>query len=104
MEFSGELFPVQWQWFFGPALPLAICTCSRCAGRPGTDLAYPDQLHVFSGSIVGLLLLWTMRAEIQPGFVWHLSGMVTLTLMFGWSLALLAGSVALLGTVLFGLN
>ena len=30
--------------------------------------------------------------------------MVTLTLMFGWSLAIVAGSLALLGTTLVGLN
>ena len=43
------------------------------------------------GAIVCVLLLWSMRTEVQPGFSWHLSGMVALTLMFGWSLAVIAG-------------
>ncbi len=102
MEFSGELFPVQWQWFFAAGYVWLLYLAVRWA--PWKRLGYPDQLNVFLGSIVGLLLLWTMRAEIQPGFVWHLSGMVTLTLMFGWSLAFLAGSAALLGIMLFGLS
>ena len=102
MEFSGELFPAQWQWLFAIAYLWLLYFAVRWA--PWKRLGYPNQLHVFLGSIVGLLLLWSMRAEIQPGFVWHLSGMVTLTLMFGWSLALLAGSTALLGTMVFGLS
>ncbi|MCP5430180.1 MAG: energy-coupling factor ABC transporter permease [Chromatiaceae bacterium] len=67
-------------------------------------LADADQLNVFLGAAVCVLLLWTLRTEIQPGFHWHLSTMVTLTLMFGWSLAVVAGSLALLGATLFGLN
>lgn len=102
MEFSGQLFPAQWQWFFGAAYLWPLYLAARWA--PWKRLGYPDQLHVFLASVVGLLLLWTMRAEVEPGFVWHLSGMVTLTLMFGWSLAIVAGSLALLGTALFGLN
>lgn len=102
MEFSGQLFPVQWLWFFGAAYVWPLYLAVRWARWK--RLGYPDQLHVFLGSVVGLLLLWTMRAEVQPGFVWHLSGMVTLTLMFGWSLAIVAGSLAALGTTFFGLN
>ena len=59
---------------------------------------------MFLGAIVCLLLLWSMRTEVQPGFIWHLSAMVTVTLMFGWSLAIVGGSLALVGTTLVGLN
>ncbi|MCB1791069.1 MAG: energy-coupling factor ABC transporter permease, partial [Gammaproteobacteria bacterium] len=34
----------------------------------------------------------------------HLCVMVTLTLMYGWSLAIIAGSLALVAVTLFGLN
>jgi uncharacterized membrane protein len=64
----------------------------------------PDQLNLFLGTVVALLLLWTLRTEVQPGFAWHLSAMVSVTLMFGWSLAVLAGSLALFGTTLVGLG
>lgn len=67
-------------------------------------LADSNQLNVFLGAIVCVLLLWTLRTEVQPGFTWHLSAMVTLTLMYGWSLAIVAGSIALVATTLFGLS
>lgn len=102
MEFSGQLFPASWLWFFAVAYAAVLYLCLRWANW--RRLAYPDQLNVFLGSVVVLLLLWTMRTEVQPGFAWHLSGLVTVTLMFGWSLAIVAGSLALFGTTLVGLN
>lgn len=69
---------------------------------PWRRLADAAQLNVFLGAIVCVLVLWTLRTEIQPGFVWHLSGMVTLTLMYGWCLATIAGSLALLAATLIG--
>jgi len=102
MEFSGQLFPAYWLWFFAAAYGLALYKALRWANWQ--RLTHADQLNVFLGAVVALLLLWSLRTEVQPGFIWHLSGMVTLTLMFGWSLAVIAGSLALLGTTLFGLN
>jgi uncharacterized membrane protein len=102
MEFSGQLFPTAWLWFFGIAYAWVLVYAARWTNW--RRLGYIDQLNVFLGAIVALSLLWSMRTDIQPGFAWHLSGMVTLTLMFGWSLAILAGSLALLGTTLVGLN
>jgi len=102
MEFSGELFPTWWLWLFAALYAWLISRALRWGGW--RRLADPDQLNVFLGGIVALSLLWTLRTEIQPGFTWHLSAMVTLTLMFGWSLAIVAGSLALLATTLLGLN
>lgn len=102
MEFSGTLFPEVWLW---SASGLCLWLLSR-ALRWGDWRRLRDdvQLNVFLGAVVCLLLLWTMRTEVQPGFAWHLSGMVTITLMYGWSLAVIAGSLALLGITLAGLN
>lgn len=102
MEFSGQLFPTAWLWFFAAAYVWALIYALRWANW--RRLRYIDQLNVFLGAVVALLVLWSMRTEVEPGFTWHLSGIVTLTLMFGWSLAIVAGSLALLGTTLFGLN
>ena len=102
MEFSGALFPTSWLWLFGLAYAWLLSRALRWADW--SRLRDSGQLNVFLGAVVGLLLLWTLRTEVQPGFTWHLSGMVTLTLMFGWSLAITAGSLALAGTTLFGLN
>lgn len=102
MEFSGELFPVSWLWLFGALYAWLMSRAVRWANW--RRLAFPDQLNVFLGAVVCLLLLWSLRTEIQPGFAWHLSAMVTLTLMFGWSLAAIGGSLALAGSTLFGNN
>jgi uncharacterized membrane protein len=102
MEFSGELFPTSWLWSFAALYAWLLSRALRWAdwGR----LADNVQLNVFLGAVVCVLLMWTLRTEIQPGFAWHLSGMVALTLMFGWSLAIIAGSLALFATTIVGLN
>jgi uncharacterized membrane protein len=58
----------------------------------------------YFGSIVVLLMVWALRADIQPGVVWHLAGMVFMTLAWGWSLALLGGVLAQAGLVLAGIH
>jgi uncharacterized membrane protein len=102
MEFSGELFPTSWLWSFAALYAWLVSRALRWAdwGR----LADNVQLNVFLGAVVCVLLMWTLRTEVQPGFAWHLSGMVALTLMFGWSLAIIAGSLALFATTIVGLN
>ena len=103
MELSGSLFHVAWLWWFGaiyiPALLLALKW-----GRWRQLLQDSSRQHLFFGSIVLLYALWHLRVEMLPGFYWHLSGMVIITLMFGWSRALVIGSLALLCIVLTGLN
>ena len=102
MEFSGTLFPATWL----AVAPLLYAWLLWRAVRwaDWKRLRDRDQQHVFLGAAVCLLMLWTLRVEVQPGFSWHLSGMVTLTLMYGWSLAIIAGSLAMVGITLFGLN
>ena len=102
MEFSGELFPTSWLWSFAALYAWLLSRALRWAdwGR----LADNAQLNVLLGAVVCVLLMWTLRTEVQPGFAWHLSGMVALTLMFGWSLAIIAGSLALFAATIVGLN
>jgi uncharacterized membrane protein len=102
MEFSGGLFPASWLWLFGGLYAWLLSRAVRWADW--SRLRQADQQHVFLGAVVCVLVLWSLRTEIQPGLTWHLSAMVTLTLMFGWSLAVVAGSLALTLATLFGLN
>jgi len=102
MEFSGTLFPSSWVWLSAVLYAWLLSRALRWADW--RRLTRPGQLNVFLGATVCVLMLWTLRTEVQPGFTWHLSAMVTLTLMFGWSLAIVAGSLALMGTTLVGLN
>jgi uncharacterized membrane protein len=94
MELSGELFTgplLLWLWaLYGGALAGAARW-----GRWGR-FRDTEQLHVLLASCVALMILWTLRAEVVPGLGFHLLGITTVTLMFGWSVALAAGSLALL--------
>jgi uncharacterized membrane protein len=102
MELAGSLFTTAWLVALGGLLLPGLWLALRWADW--RRLADREQLHVFFGACVFLMLLWSLRTEIQPGLSWHLSGMVALTLMFGWSLALLGGCLSLLGITLAGLN
>ncbi len=102
MEFSGELFPASWLWVSAALYAGLLTRVLRWADW--RRLADEARLNVFLGAVVCVLGIWTMRTEVQPGFYWHLSGMVTLTLMFGWSLAIIAGSLALFAATVAGLN
>jgi uncharacterized membrane protein len=102
MELSGSLFHSAWLVLFGAVYLVALWYALRWADW--SRLKDARQQHVWLGTIVFLFFLWNMRVEIQPGFYWHLSGMVIITLMLRWSLAILAGSLALLGVVLAGFN
>lgn len=102
MELSGSLFNTAWLVGLAAVLAPALWLALRWADWQ--RLGARDQLHVFLGACVFLMVLWSLRTEIQPGFTWHLSGMVSFTLMFGWSLAVLGGCLTLAGVTLAGLN
>jgi uncharacterized membrane protein len=81
---------------FGLALILAL----RLA--PWRKFRDPEQVHVFLGATLALLILWHMETQVQPGLSFHLLGLTAITLMFGWSLAVISASLALLGVTLNG--
>lgn len=58
--------------------------------------------HLLFGATVLLAAMWFMRAGISPGLSIHFVGMTMMTLLFGWDLAILAASIALLGMTLIG--
>lgn len=100
MELSGGLFPVSWLWIFGLSLLPVYWYALRWLDLKRLQ----QQSNAFFGSVVFLLVLWALRTELQVGLHWHVSGMVFFTLMWGWSLALVGGALALLGEVLAGLS
>lgn len=98
MELDGQLFSASFLWLSGGVYAIALFYALRMA--PWGRLRQPGQIHVFLGAVVALIILWHLRGQIQPGLSFHLLGATTITLMFGWSLALLAASLALLATSL----
>ncbi len=68
---------------------------------PWARLERSENLHVFLGSAVALLLVWSLKAGINPGLDFHLLGGTLFTLMFGWELALVGVSLVMLGFTAF---
>jgi len=93
MELLGKLFSDTFQWWIGSIYLAVIFLAIRLACW--RRLFDKEQLHVFLGSCLVLTLLWHVRAQIDPAWSYHLLGVTALTLMFGWSLGVIASSIAL---------
>ena len=94
MELDGELFSGALLWWIAGLYGMVLLYALRMA--PWSRLARKGQLHVFLGAIVALIVLWHIRAQLQPGISFHLLGVTAITLMFGWSMAIIMASLALL--------
>lgn len=62
----------------------------------------PKRSNLFLGASVALLTLWQIRTGIRPGLEFHLFGVTATTLMFGPWRGMLAGLIALTGSILGG--
>ena len=98
MELSSALLPTFLTWF-GHGLLIALLL-GILRARAWRRLRDPEQLHVFLGATVALMVLWLLRVDVLPGLSFHLLGVTSLTLMFGWSLAIVSATVALAAVTL----
>lgn len=62
--------------------------------------ADPQDRNLFFGACVSVLLLWRMKAGVEPGLSLHLLGATALTLMFRPLLAMFATAVVAAGIAL----
>jgi uncharacterized membrane protein len=93
LEIDGSLFTGELLWGLAGLFLVVLLAALRYA--PWCRLSEAGQLHVFLGAIVALIVLWHMRGQVQPGLSFHLLGVTVITLMFGWSMAIIAASLAL---------
>jgi uncharacterized membrane protein len=100
MNIPCRLLPVTWLWIAAVIYVLTLLWCVRRADWARLKESY--QLHVYLGTCVTLLVLWTIRTSILPGLEYHYLGATLLTLMFGVPLAGVGMSLVLLGGVLNG--
>lgn len=98
MTIDGTLFSSTLLWLTALVFALFLALAVRLA--PWRKLRDPEQMHVFLGTVVSLLALWHLDAQVQPGLSFHLLGVTAITLMFGWSLAVIGTALALLGVTL----
>lgn len=98
MNFPAGLFPGEMT--IGAYLPLLVVWgwCLRTA--PWRRLADSGQMNVWLGTIVVLMLMWSMKAGVKPGMNLHLLGATVFSLMFGRQLAVLGLSAVLAAVTL----
>lgn len=98
MNLPDTLLDEGWYWAAWLVwLPLFVRSVWRA---PWGRLKDAEQLHLWLGMDVALILLWSMQAGVQPGLSLHLLGATVFTLCFGPRLAfvgvsLVAAAVAL---------
>lgn len=100
MNFPDDLFPTAWSleaW-----LPVLVAWALSARRVPWRRLADSVQLHVFAGTVVVLVLLWSMQAGVQPGLNFHLVGATVMVLAFGPELAILGLTLVLLAVTFNG--
>ncbi|MEM8492152.1 MAG: energy-coupling factor ABC transporter permease [Pseudomonadota bacterium] len=57
--------------------------------------AEPSRLHLVGAGALACLLLWMMNVQLQQGLLLHFLGVTTLTLVLGWSFAVLTALMSL---------
>lgn len=102
MNFPDGLLPSSWQWL-AHFLFVAVLAWSLVAA-PWRRLRESEQLHLFLGACVALMLLWSIKTGIRPGLNFHLLGATVFTLVFGPWLAIAGLGVVLLGVTFYGLS
>ena len=102
MQLSGSLFSTGFIGVTAVAVAAVIGLAVRHA--PWRKLLDGSNSNVFFGALVGMIVLLILRTEMQEGLVFHLSAMTALTLMFGWSMAIIGGSIVLCAVILFGMG
>ncbi len=94
MTIPGEFLPL---WLAIPAAAIFLSFFGwNLIGAPWQLLKHNDLHGLFSLSTVLLAGLWWLKAGAHPGLQFHLLGLTTMVLIFGWRLALVAGSTALI--------
>lgn len=103
MNLPDHLLPPAWYWFAYALYAVVLGAAIRFA--PWRRLRDSEQLHLFLGTCVTLMLLWSfLKTGIKPGLNFHVLGATLFTLMFGPSLAIVGLSVVLLGVTYFGFS
>jgi uncharacterized membrane protein len=90
------------QWFLTLALFLLILVQAARSVRWQALRSDNALQHSFFGAAVALGFIWQLRAGIYPGLAIHIFGITAITLMLGWALAVFAGLLALVITVVTG--
>ncbi|HRH13793.1 MAG TPA: energy-coupling factor ABC transporter permease [Azonexus sp.] len=100
MNLPDTLLGEGWYWAaWAVWLPLFLRSLVKA---PWTTIRESEQLNVWLGMIVLLMLIWSLKAGVKPGLSLHLLGATVFTLSFGPHLAFVGLSLVLFGITLNG--
>lgn len=100
MNIPDTLLGEAWYWAAWVAWLLFFARSVRYA--PWRRLKDSEQLNVWLGMIVLLILVWSLKAGVKPGLALHLLGATVFTLSFGPQLAFIGLSAVMAGVTLNG--
>ncbi len=100
MNLPADLFSGPILWLGNAVYLLLLIVAVR--GAAWWHLRDSEDTHVFLATCVGLLLAWHVKAGVLPGLTLHQLGATLATLMFGWRFALIAISLVLAGSTVYG--
>lgn len=92
---SDTPLPVAWLWTALAVHAVVLFAAVRLANW--ARLREPGALHLFLGATVSVLVVWSIRGGLPGGPDVHLLGLTTVTLMFGWPLAVISVSLVEVG-------
>jgi uncharacterized membrane protein len=98
VDFPATQFPKALFWLCNGLMALVFVAAVRQA--PLRRLWINEFTHVFFGACVAVLLLWNTRVGVLPALNFHLLGMTSLTLMFGWPFAVFGALLVSSGSII----
>ena len=103
MNLNGDLFPLGLLWFTNFFMVIiAILVWRQQPWK--TLIGNTDLQHRFLAACLVLTLVWLVNIDLSLGVAIHFLGITTITLMFGWALALVIAFVAQLGFLILGID
>jgi len=99
MTIAAELLPA---WLVALLWLGLVITCGYAARFAGWRAlhAVPTRYHLVFGGCLSCVILWLISISTVQGLWLHLLGLTSLTLLLGWHLAILAGSIAIVAHTL----
>jgi uncharacterized membrane protein len=99
LHIPAELLPAPLMWLANALFIIIVLLAVKNVAFDELLKNSPNQ-HVYFGAMVGLLLLWGLKAGVSPGLGFHHLGATLFTLMFGWPLAIIGLTIIMATSIL----
>jgi uncharacterized membrane protein len=93
VDLTAIALPAAWivaGWLIAAPM-VALAARSAPWGRFGDG----ELVHVWYGTLFGVIVLWNLQASVGDGYTFHLLGIAALTLLAGPALALIGGAIVM---------